>query len=59
MNVPFPDILSWLGKASIGLSATVDENFGINVVEIMVRVGCVVPLFLKLTSPSRPLGRSL
>ena len=37
INAPFPDILSWLGKASIGLSTMVDEHFGINIVEFMVR----------------------
>ena len=35
-NAPFPEILSWLGKASIGLSTMVDEHFGINIVEFMV-----------------------
>jgi len=35
INAPFPDILSWLGKASIGLSTMVDEHFGINIVEFM------------------------
>ncbi|OJA16870.1 hypothetical protein AZE42_13465, partial [Rhizopogon vesiculosus] len=28
-------MLSWLAKASIGLSTMVDEHFGINVVEFM------------------------
>lgn len=35
INAPFHVILSWLGKASIGLSTMVDEHFGINIVEFM------------------------
>lgn len=31
-------MLAWLSKASIGLSTMVDEHFGINVVEFMVRL---------------------
>lgn len=32
-----PEILSWLGQASIGLSTIVDDPFGTNVVKFMVR----------------------
>ncbi|KAK7689918.1 hypothetical protein QCA50_006557 [Cerrena zonata] len=34
-NAPYPEMLAWLSKASIGLSTMVDEHFGINVVEFM------------------------
>jgi hypothetical protein len=30
-------MLDWLSRASIGISTMVDEHFGINVVELMVR----------------------
>jgi alpha-1,2-mannosyltransferase len=30
-------MLNWLSRASIGLSTMVDEHFGINIVEFMVR----------------------
>ncbi|KAJ4483308.1 mannosyltransferase [Lentinula aciculospora] len=35
INAPYPIMLNWLSKASIGLSTMVDEHFGINVVEFM------------------------
>ncbi|KAJ7592987.1 mannosyltransferase [Mycena floridula] len=35
VNAPYPEMLSWLGRASIGFSTMVDEHFGINVVEFM------------------------
>ncbi|KAJ6615416.1 mannosyltransferase [Mycena sp. CBHHK59/15] len=35
LNAPYPDMLTWLGKASVGLNTMVDEHFGINVVEFM------------------------
>ncbi|KAI5123105.1 hypothetical protein M0805_001461 [Coniferiporia weirii] len=35
INAPHADVLSWLSRASIGLSTMVDEHFGINVVEFM------------------------
>ncbi|KAJ7079583.1 mannosyltransferase [Mycena belliarum] len=35
LNAPYPDVLAWLGRASIGLNTMVDEHFGINVVEFM------------------------
>ncbi|KAJ7279072.1 mannosyltransferase [Mycena rebaudengoi] len=35
LNAPYPDMLSWLSRASIGLNTMVDEHFGINVVEFM------------------------
>ncbi|CAL1713659.1 unnamed protein product [Somion occarium] len=34
-NAPYSEMLSWLSKASVGLSTMVDEHFGINVVEFM------------------------
>ena len=37
VNAPYPEMLAWLSRASIGLSTMVDEHFGINVVELMVR----------------------
>ncbi|KAI0823974.1 mannosyltransferase [Trametes gibbosa] len=35
VNAKYSEILSWLSRASIGLSTMVDEHFGINVVEFM------------------------
>ncbi|KAG5654304.1 hypothetical protein H0H81_004723 [Sphagnurus paluster] len=35
VNAPYPDMLQWLSKASIGMNTMVDEHFGINVVEYM------------------------
>ncbi|KAJ7145790.1 glycosyltransferase family 4 protein [Mycena epipterygia] len=35
LNAPYPDMLAWLGRASVGLNTMVDEHFGINVVEFM------------------------
>jgi hypothetical protein len=37
VNADYPTLLAWLGRASVGLSTMVDEHFGINVVEFMVR----------------------
>ena len=37
VNAPYPLMLDWLSRASIGISTMVDEHFGINVVELMVR----------------------
>ena len=37
INAPFPELRDLLAKASVGLSTMVDEHFGINVVEFMVR----------------------
>ena len=36
VNAPYPLVLDWLSKASVGLSTMVDEHFGINIVEFMV-----------------------
>ena len=36
VNAPYPDMLGWLSRSSIGISTMVDEHFGINVVEFMV-----------------------
>ncbi|KAF9478207.1 mannosyltransferase [Pholiota conissans] len=35
VNASYPTVLSWLSKASVGLSTMVDEHFGINIVEFM------------------------
>ncbi|KAH7885011.1 mannosyltransferase [Phlebopus sp. FC_14] len=35
VNAPYPDMLGWLARSSIGISTMVDEHFGINVVEFM------------------------
>ncbi|KAJ6476279.1 mannosyltransferase [Mycena sanguinolenta] len=35
LNAPYPDMLAWLGRASVGLNTMLDEHFGINVVEFM------------------------
>ncbi|KAF8547294.1 glycosyltransferase family 4 protein [Imleria badia] len=35
VNAPYPDMLGWLSRSSIGISTMVDEHFGINVVEFM------------------------
>ena len=37
VNASHEEVLSYLARASIGLSTMVDEHFGINVVEFMVR----------------------
>jgi alpha-1,2-mannosyltransferase len=37
VNASYGDILAWLARASVGLSTMVDEHFGINIVEFMVR----------------------
>lgn len=36
INATHGELVKWLGKASIGVSAMIDEHFGINVVEFMV-----------------------
>lgn len=36
VNAPYPEMLYWLSRSSIGLSTMIDEHFGINVVEFMV-----------------------
>lgn len=42
VNAPYPVMLEWLRKCSIGVNTMVDEHFGINVVEYMVRSTSVV-----------------
>jgi len=37
VNASYSTVLDWLSRASIGLSTMVDEHFGINIVEFMVR----------------------
>ena len=46
VNAPFPEMLQLLSRASIGLNTMVEEHFGINVVEFMVR-----PFAVPLPSP--------
>ncbi len=41
LNASYDELLSWLGRASVGVSSMVDEHFGINVVEFMVCIICV------------------
>ncbi|EEB87637.1 hypothetical protein MPER_14952, partial [Moniliophthora perniciosa FA553] len=38
VNAPYSDMLRQLSKASIGMNTMVDEHFGINVVEYMVKL---------------------
>jgi hypothetical protein len=40
----YSELLHWLGAASIGISTMVEEHFGINIVEFMVRVSLAVSL---------------
>ncbi|KAF8333595.1 uncharacterized protein EI90DRAFT_3052511 [Cantharellus anzutake] len=35
LNASYDELLSWLGRASVGVSSMIDEHFGINVVEFM------------------------
>ena len=37
VNAPYPRVLELLSHASVGLNTMVDEHFGINVVEFMVK----------------------
>ena len=39
INAPFDALTAWLARSSVGISTMVDEHFGINVVEYMVREG--------------------
>ncbi|KAJ8586233.1 hypothetical protein M405DRAFT_743976, partial [Rhizopogon salebrosus TDB-379] len=36
IDASYPEMISWLAKASIGLSTMADEHFGINIVAFMV-----------------------
>ena len=49
-------MLSYLSRASLGLSTMVDEHFGINVVEFMVRIPSLLstPLRSSLIHSHRP-----
>ena len=38
LNATHDELVKWLGCASIGVSSMIDEHFGINVVEMMVRL---------------------
>lgn len=58
-NAPPLVALSWLREASIGLSTAVDEHFGINVVEFMVRWVISAPTLSELIDPSRLLAQYL
>lgn len=42
INVPYPELISLFGKASIGMHTMIDEHFGITVVEFMVSQSCLV-----------------
>jgi alpha-1,2-mannosyltransferase len=46
VNAPYPDVLKWLSRASIGLSTMVDEHFGINIVEFMVSLPSPIGKFV-------------
>lgn len=35
VNAPYPLMLDWLARASVGMNTMVEEHFGINVVEYM------------------------
>ncbi|KAF8895230.1 mannosyltransferase [Infundibulicybe gibba] len=35
VNASYPEMFTWLSRASIGLSTMIDEHFGINIVEFM------------------------
>lgn len=58
VNAPFDELLSLYGRASIGLSTMVDEHFGINVVEMMVRTLSPTPSshWAPTHTPHRPLA---
>ncbi|KAF9523410.1 mannosyltransferase [Crepidotus variabilis] len=49
INAPYPAVLGWLSRASIGLSTMIDEHFGINVVEFMA--AGVIPIAHKSGGP--------
>jgi hypothetical protein len=49
VNASFPEIVSRLGQASVGLNTMMDEHFGISVVEFMVSLAGSGP-------PRRPYG---
>ena len=40
LNAPYPDKLTWLSRASIGIHTMVDEHFGINVVPSFIIIEC-------------------
>lgn len=46
INASHSEVLGWLSRASIGLSTMVDEHFGINVVELLVKLiyTLIIPL---------------
>ena len=39
-SAPYPDRLTWLSRASIGIHTMVDEHFGINVVPSFIIIEC-------------------
>lgn len=43
INVPYPELITLFGRASIGLHTMIDEHFGITVVEFMVRLASCLP----------------
>ncbi|KAG9037043.1 asparagine-linked glycosylation protein [Tulasnella sp. JGI-2019a] len=69
VNAPYPTLLDWLSKSSVGISTMVDEHFGINVVEYMASgliplvnasggpfKDIVVPYAVQPTSEPQPTG---
>ena len=55
LNASYDELLSWLGRASVGISSMIDEHFGINIVEFMVSMMRIVSIFsLICESLTRP-----
>ena len=57
VNASFPDMLGWLARASIGLGTMVDEHFGINIVEFMVRLFPILLSFSRIQTWCGEVGR--
>ena len=57
INASHSEVLGWLSRASIGLSTMVDEHFGINVVEFMVRLTSLCVPGVLLIAPLFRTGR--
>ncbi|KIJ54528.1 glycosyltransferase family 4 protein [Sphaerobolus stellatus SS14] len=59
VNVPFPELLENLSKASIGLNTMVDEHFGINVVEFMASGSLsLIPLYMIIAAGLIPVAHA-
>ena len=55
LNASYDELLSWLGRASVGISSMIDEHFGINIVEFIVSMMWIVFMFpLICESLTRP-----